>query len=210
MGGEKNYDGAKGCFEVGLGMSLIDHLKQIKDYRTHSVDYPLWVILLLVIMATMSNCIGYRATEDFALRHQAELLQFLDLPTSRLPSDTTIRRVLLRVSMQALTQAFNAWMSDHPPTQDHPQLASDGKSIKVSVQDHDQAYQDFISLVSLFEVERGVVTALQPMRNRAQSEILTFQELLEILKLKGVCFSLDALHTQKKPLRPLSLTKATT
>jgi DDE_Tnp_1-associated len=179
-------------------MSLLEHLKQIPDYRTHRVVYPLWVVLLLVILATMSGCIGYRAIEDFALRHQSELLKLLDMPCPRLPSDTTIRRVLLRVRMEVLTTAFNAWMREEPPRHPNVQVAGDGKSIKVSVQDYDQAYQDFLNLVSLFEVERGVVLRLQPMQNTEQSEIVTLQELLTTLGLTGVCVSLAARPAQKK------------
>lgn len=55
-------------------MSLIEHLKQIPDFRTQP-RYPLWVILLLVIMGTMSNAHGYRALEDFVERHQSSLIE---------------------------------------------------------------------------------------------------------------------------------------
>jgi DDE_Tnp_1-associated len=191
-------------------MSLIGHLKSIPDYRTHRVVYPLWVILLLVILATMSGCIGYRAIEDFALRHQTELLQLLEIPCQRLPSDTTIRRVLLRVKMESLTQAFNAWMKADAPSRPGTQVAGDGKSIKVSVQDYDQSYQDFLNIVSLFEVERGVVVGLQPMYNREQSEIVTLKDLLKILGLTGVCITGDALHAQKKLWQPSESREMTT
>jgi DDE_Tnp_1-associated len=183
---------------LGFAMSLLEHLKQIPDYRTHRVAYPLWVILLLVILATMSGCIGYRAMEDFALRHQTELLKLLEIPCQRLPSDTTIRRVLLRVRMECLTHAFNTWMKTEQPSRPGTQVAGDGKSIKVSVQDYDQSYQDFLSIVSLFEVERGVVVGLQPMHNRKQSEIVTLRDLLTLLELTDVCVTGDALHAQKK------------
>jgi hypothetical protein len=66
-------------------MSLITYLQQIPDYRTQP-RYPLWVILLLVIMGTMSGCTGYRALEDFVQRHQKVLLELMELPHSRLPS----------------------------------------------------------------------------------------------------------------------------
>jgi hypothetical protein len=48
------------------------------------------------------------------------------------------------------------------------------------------------------------------MHNRGGSEIVTVQTLLETLKLKEVCFSLDALHTQKKRLSRLSPVAMTT
>ena len=45
-----------------LLMNLIHYLQQIPDFRTQP-RYPLWVVLLLVIMGVMSGCQGYRALE---------------------------------------------------------------------------------------------------------------------------------------------------
>ncbi len=38
-------------------MSLLAHLKPIRDFRTQPV-YPLWVILVLVIMGTISGALA--------------------------------------------------------------------------------------------------------------------------------------------------------
>lgn len=177
-------------------MSLIKHLQTIRDFRTQP-EYPLWVVLLLVVMGTMSGCTGYRPLADFVVRHQTELLSVLDLPRQRLPSLSTLRRIMVRVNFASFTQAFNTWAQERfvPAPADH--LAMDGKSIKASVRDYDQAYQDFVSVVSAFSVAQGVVVSLEPMRNHQTSEIKTVEVLLEKLQLQGVCFSLDALHTQK-------------
>jgi DDE_Tnp_1-associated len=178
-------------------MSLVSHLKGIKDYRTGPVDYPLWVILLIVVMAIMSGRTGYSAMETFAKRHQAELRASLELPDHPMPSDTTFRRVLLHVRWESLTQAFNAWMQECCPDHQGHQLASDGKRIKASVKNYSQSDQDFVSLVSLFSVQLGVVLGLAAMQNGSQSEIMIFRQLLGMIHIEGACFSLDALHTQK-------------
>jgi predicted transposase YbfD/YdcC len=78
------------------------------------------------------------------------------------------------------------------------QLATDGKSIKASVRDYDKSYQDFVSVVSAFSVSQGVVVGLQSMHNHDTSEIATVQSLLEVLNVTGACFTMNALHTQKK------------
>jgi hypothetical protein len=52
-------------------MSLIDALKPVRDYRTKS-QYLLGVILLRVLTATMSGCVGYRAIASFVERHQPQ------------------------------------------------------------------------------------------------------------------------------------------
>jgi DDE_Tnp_1-associated len=177
-------------------MSLIEHLKQIRDFRTQP-KYPLWVVLVLVLMGTMSGCLGYHALADFVERHQAALLEILDLPYKRLPSDSTIRRVMTRMDFAAATSAFNAWASETMEVPIGALIPVDGKSIRASVEEYDSAYQDFVSLVSAFCTQPGVVIGLQSMQNGSESEISTVQTLLSLLNLQGVCFSLDALHTQK-------------
>ena len=184
-------------------MNLIEHLQQVRDFRTQPV-YPLWVVLLLAIMGTMSGYQGYRPLAAFVHRHQTQLLEVLQLPHSRLPSLSTLRRLLVRVDFESLSEVFNAWAGEHYGPLSHSQIATDGKSIKMSVKDYDQSYQDFVVLVSAFSVEHGVVVGLAPMHNGETSEIATVQALLSGLKLKGVCFSLDALHTQKKQWSKLS------
>jgi hypothetical protein len=177
-------------------MSLIPYLQQIPDFRTQP-RYPLWVILLLVIMGTMSGCQGYRALEDFVERHQRSLIEMLGLPYQRLPSFSTLRRIMVRLDFAALMAAFNAWAGATFVPVSGEQIATDGKGIKASVMHYDKSYQDFINVVSAFSVQQGVVIALQAMRNGKTSEIATVQTLLDHLQIEGVCFSLDALHTQK-------------
>lgn len=184
-------------------MNLIEHLQQVRDFRTQPV-YPLWVVLLLAIMGTMSGYQGYRPLAVFVARHQAELLNVLNLSHSRLPSLSTLRRLLVRVDFVSLTAVFNAWAHERLGALSHTQIAIDGKGIKVSVTDYAQSYQDFVALVSAFSVEQGVVVGLAPMHNGKTSEIRTVEILLDTLQLQGVCFSLDALHTQKKQWRKLS------
>ena len=177
-------------------MSLIEHLKQVRDYRTQP-RYELWVILLLVVMGVLSGCTSYRALEEFVARHQIALLELLDLPYARLPSYSTLRKAIERVSFESLTTAFNAWAIETIEFQATEQLAIDGKSIKASVVAYDSHLQDFVNVVSAFSVRTGIVVGLLPMHTQAGSEIETVAKLLNLLKVSGVCLSLDALHTQK-------------
>ena len=177
-------------------MSLIEHLKQVRDFRTQP-RYELWVILLLIVMGVLSGCTSYRALEEFVGRHQTALLELLELPYNRLPSYSTLRKVLERVPFESLTRVFNAWAITTLDLQPGEQLAVDGKGIKASVVAYDTHLQDFVNVVSAFSVRAGIVVGLVPMHNKEQSEIETVLQLLEMLEVKGVCFSFDALHTQK-------------
>jgi hypothetical protein len=45
---------------VEMKSNLIQSLQNIKDFRAvHGKRYPLWLILLLVIMGTISGCKSY-------------------------------------------------------------------------------------------------------------------------------------------------------
>jgi len=177
-------------------MSLIEPLQPIRACRPQP-ESPWWVVLLLVLMGTMSGCTGYRPLAAFGARHQVELWSLLPLPQQRLPSLSTLRRIMVRVDLESFTQAFNAWAKERfAPAPGEP-LATDGKSIKASVRDYDQSYQAFVSVVSAFSVRQGLVVGLEIMPHQQTSDIKTVAVLLETLQLKGVCFSLDALHTPK-------------
>lgn len=184
-----------------MAVSLITHLKLVRDFRTKQGQrHPLWLVLVLVIMGTMSGCVGYRGLGDFVKRHQTSLIETLEIPKDRVPSYSTIRRVMMRVNFEELTQIFNEWASQYVELSELEWLATDGKSIKATVQDYSSSYQRFISVVSMFSSHQGQVVGLQTMDNKQTSEIATVQNLITILDLKGVVFSFDALHCQKKQL----------
>lgn len=177
-------------------MSLIEHLKQVRDFRTQP-RYELWVILLLVVMGVLSGCTSYRALEAFVGRHQAALLDLLDLPYQRLPSYSTLRKAIERISFESLTERFNAWAMTMVELHPGEPFALDGKGIKASVVAYDSKMQDFVNVVSAFSTRTGIVIGLLSLHNAQSSEIETVLQLLKLLNLSGVCFSLDALHTQK-------------
>lgn len=53
-----------------MAANLIEELLKVEDFRAaRGKRYPLWLILLLVVMGTMSGCLGYQALEDFGRRH---------------------------------------------------------------------------------------------------------------------------------------------
>ena len=80
----------------------------------------------------------------------------------------------------------------------------DGKSLKNTVSDYNNAQQNFINCVSAFSHQRGLVLGVQVMENKKESEINVVQDLIKLLDLKGIVFTFDALHCQKKLWKPSS------
>ncbi len=62
------------------------------------------------------------------------------------------------------------------------------------------AYQNFISLVSLYSSQQGVVLASQQFESKHDSELKVVQTMLKALQLEKVVFTMDALHCQKNYL----------
>ena len=164
--------------------SLIQSLQEIKDFRTsQGRRYPLWLILLLVIMGTISGCRSYYALEDFGTRHYQAVSEKLGLTVTRLPSDTTFRRILQKLDFQTLAQQFEQWVSRTIDIKPGAWIAIDGKSIKGTIIKPGTAYQNFINMVSLYSSQQGAVLAAQQFESKKSGELKVVQTILESLHL---------------------------
>lgn len=178
--------------------NLITALQEIRDFRaSQGRRYPLWLILLLVIMGTISGCRSYYALEDFGARHYQAVSEQLGLTATRLPSDTTFRRILQKLDFQVLAQQFEQWANSTFDTAPSEWVAIDGKSIKGTVTEPGTAYQNFVNLVSVYSSQQGVVLASQQFESKKSGELKVVQTMLEALQLEEVVFTMDALHCQK-------------
>jgi hypothetical protein len=148
-------------------------------------------------MGTISGCKGYQALEDFGVRHYQAVSEKLGLTVTRLPSDTTFRRILQKLDFQALAIQFEQWANSTFDTEPGEWIAIDGKSIKGTVTEAGTAYQNFIGLVSVYSSRQGIVLASQQFESKKSGELKVVQTMLEALHLKEVVFTMDALHCQK-------------
>ena len=89
-----------------MAVNLIQSLQKIKDFRaSRGRRYPLWLILLLIVMGTVSGCRSYYALEDFGVRHYGAVSKKLGLTVTRLPSDTTFRPILQKMRFSSTGRA---------------------------------------------------------------------------------------------------------
>ncbi len=128
-----------------IDKSLIDYLKEIPDERDPSGRrHPLWLILLIMILGIMSGYWGYRGLGRFVERHRRQLIQVLNIPQARVPSYSTLRRVMIDLDYEAVTQVFNEWASQHTNNRYGQWIAIDGKSLKNTVNDCCLPQQNFV------------------------------------------------------------------
>ena len=76
-------------------------------------------------------------------------------------------------------------------------MSVDGKSIKGTVTEPQTEYQNFVSLVSFYSSQQGIVLATDQFETKTTSELTVVQTMLKALHLEEVVFTIDALHAQK-------------
>jgi len=179
-------------------MSLIECLSGVSDpRRLQGQRYSSVALLLIIIMAILRGKYGYREIGRFCKLNQSVLIDKFHFKTHRVPSHVSIRSFILSTDFISIGQAFYNWARTYVPIGQGEWISIDGKSIRSTVSDYSTSYQDFISLVSLFSSKREQILYVQKLEHKKGDEIKVVDELLEILDLKDVVFTLDALHCKK-------------
>jgi hypothetical protein len=132
-------------------------------------------------------------------------------PKSRLPSYSTIRRVLLNLDYEAYSQCLAQFFEIEPLAGET--VALDGKVLRGSYnRDTPTSTTEShraIQLVTVYVVKRGLILPIQPV-DKKSNEITALPPVLKALAQRGVVFAFDALNTQKKPVSKLSPPAITT
>lgn len=179
-------------------MSLIDSLSLVKDSRRKQGErYSCISMLLMIIMGIMRGCYGYREIGRFCKLNERELLKVFRFKNHHVPSHVSFRSFIMRLDFDSLQQAFYTWARTYVPIEEGEWFSIDGKSIRSTVSDPVNEYQNFVSLVSLFNARREQVLCVKQLENKKSNEGKAVEELLDMLDLKGVVFTMDALHCKK-------------
>lgn len=188
-------------------MTLIEQLKQIPDPRKiKGRRHPLWMILFFSLLGFLCGYSGYRPLADFCRQHSSSLRSLLGLPQRQaMPSYSTFRRSFLHVAPQGWVDTFNDWALATLPEQIGALLSMDGKSIRCTSTGGNSQEQNFVSFVSLYGQQVGVVRLLM-MENKKCSEIHVAQDLIAQLPALplGQCLSFDALHTTQATVKAVN------
>lgn len=177
--------------------NLLTMLKTIKDFRRKQGQrHALEISLIIIIMAIMGGAKGERAIARFAKNNQAALIKALRIKRKEVPKRSAIQRIIRGVDFKELESVFSAWSIRITPIKPKDFVSVDGKAIRGTVEDATNSFQNFVSLVSAFASERRQILSAAKIETKKENEIPSVQELIEMLDLKDVTFTLDALHCQ--------------
>lgn len=184
------------CTEVP---SLAQALSLIPDFRqAQGRRYDLLPVLLLCSIAIMCGCSSQSAISDWATNYGQYWLWRLGFKSRRGPSQSTLHRILRGIDELRLEQALCDWSKKlvaHFGFAEGDLLegvAIDGKTLCGSSKQ--KAKQSH--LLSSLSHRLGVVLAQVGVSDKT-NEITRTNQLLEMLTLKGVVITGDAMFTQR-------------
>jgi hypothetical protein len=166
--------------------------------RTAGKRHQVSLCLALFTLAIVAGNRGFLAIGDWLTSYRQDLITLFKPAKHRLPSYSTIRRVLLAQDYKQYSACLAQFFGIQPLAGET--LALDGKVLRGSYQlekdNPDSPPHPAIMLVSAYLVERGMI--LPPHQvERKTNEIKALPEMIRQLALKGVVFAFDAINTQK-------------
>lgn len=191
---------------ISANKNLLELLNNIKDPRRpqgrmHSLSF----ILLVSIMAIMNGASSIYAIADFAKSNKKDLFKLFKMKKKqkRIPSRETINRVFTLLSFEELSSVFYNWAKSKISIKKGDVFSLDGKSIRGTLTNPNNSFQNFISLVSVYSQKIGQILCLEKMENKKESEIPIVRKLIKMLDLEGVTFTIDSLHCQKETIKEI-------
>lgn len=187
--------------------NLLVLLKTVKDYRRkQGRRHELEIILIIIIMAIMAGAKGERAISRFADNNKKSLIKALKIKRKEIPTRCVIQRTIQNIDFSYLQDIFYQWALQTIKLKKKDIVSIDGKALKGTVQEAQNNLQNFTSLVSVFASKRKQVLTSAKTELKKEGEIPTVQELIKMLDLKDVTFTLDALHCQEKTTKIIKKT----
>jgi hypothetical protein len=180
-------------------IEILEAFADLPDVRQASGKrHHMALCLALFTLAVTAGNRGFISIGDWLKCYQDDLIELFTPPKRRLPSYSTIRRVLLKLDYGQYSAALARFFGIEPLAGET--LAVDGKVLRGSYQletdNPDSPPHPAILLVSAYLVERGLI--LEPYQvDRKTNEIKALPEFIEKLALKGVVIAFDAISTQK-------------
>lgn len=177
---------------------LLKFLSKLPDARrSQGKRHDQAAVLLMIIMAILSQHVGIRGYTRFMKANKNELIPLFNLKHG-VPSHVTIGSILEGTSIEALLREFKQWMGQYIDIADNEFLSADGKTLGSTVSNPNNPMQDFVMMVSLFGQKTGLCYSIRPFSNGKSSESEHLKTLIQTFGLQGFIIDADALHAKKK------------
>lgn len=170
--------------------------------RAEGKLYKLQHVLLFSILAVVSGANSYRTIHTFIETHLRKLEKVFKIKWKKAPCYSEIRFVLQNLNPDDVEKAFRehaAMLNQRDDADAAYSIGIDGKTLRRSF----DAMNDVKAkqVLNAFAADTLLVLAHIEIDEKS-NEIPAAQKLFEELDLAGCIVTLDAMHCQKKPLKP--------
>lgn len=180
--------------------SLYHYLSKVTDNRRKQGQRtPIAAFLEMIVLAAMSGHNQIRPMSRFIDQNEDYFVKRFGLLYGT-PSYGTVRHFLKKLEYSELNKAVKEWGLQYINQEEW--LAIDGKAIGSTVSHSNDSEQNFKSMVSIFCSKKGIVVDTESIENKKENEGNAARDLIERCELKGMTFTMDALHCQKKRRKP--------
>ena len=183
-------------------MTLKESLMTIKDFRIDRCKkHNLCDILMIVLIGHLTGCKDFEEIHFTAEIWEERLKKYLELPNG-IPSADTILRVLAGIDGKELERVLAVYARETFGSQipEKEIIAIDGKTIKRSAytnhNDESKSHKA-AHVVSAFASSMEICFG-QVKTEEKSNEITAIPELLDLLEIKGLIVTIDAMGCQKK------------
>ncbi|MFM6464359.1 MAG: ISAs1 family transposase [Planktothrix sp.] len=179
--------------------SIIEQLKLVKDFRKNrGKRHELWVVLTIIILALLTGNITYKQIDNFRKNEEKKLIKLLKIPAKKLPSYSTIRRVMIGINLIEIQLIFQSTVEEYYWQKEGVDwIAIDGKSLKNTLNNYENQKQNMLIMVSWFSQETKLVIKSESFESKQNSENAKVLSMIEKCGLLNKVFTLDALHCSK-------------
>lgn len=180
-------------------LSIVEAFAGLPDLRRRAGQrHSQPLCLALFTLAVTAGNRGFVAIGDWLKSYEDELIVLFSVPKGRLPSYSTIRRILLGLNYRDYSACLARFFGIQPMVGET--IATDGKVLRGSYEavsdDPTVESHPAIMLVTAYIVERGLI--LEPYEVSSKTnEITALPAFIKQMALKGVVFAFDAISTQK-------------
>ena len=180
-----------------MSLGFLDHMRVVPDHRIPGmVTYPLDEVLLATLVGVVCGADDWDGIEEVATGALDWLRSFLPFKNG-IPTAQTLRKVFRLLDPEALQRGFAAWAASLR-AEAREVIAVDGKTLRGSKTSSDG--KGALHVVSAYATEAGLVLAQRAVDGKS-NEITAIPELLDMLAIKGVIVTIDAMGTQKEIAR---------
>ena len=186
---EQDYDARAVVYDIG---SVYERLLKLTDTRkARGKLYRLETVLLIIVMAKLCGADTPAAITDWGKNHAAQIVEWLHLERSTMPSYSTYWRIMAHHVYQ---DEIERLVGNYNQSGKHGIVyALDGKALR-GVRKRDEEGAPY--LLSVCDVEQVKVLSQVPV-GRKENEISKAPQAIKSTEISKKVITGDALHTQK-------------